>query len=440
MRHDNVVALVDRLLSTSPDDLDKAACDQRLRDTARLRNILGSLDIATIRRLKALHDQGRSEPIEHTLGAEGGQSAAGAENTRDREEAAGELPGFEHALGDGDVSTEHLDAMAMALKMLSVHPELVEQFKAHEAELLEHATHDGVDAFRTRCRKFAKHLIGRADLEAGNKERERQRRRANVRTWRDKATGMWHLHAELDPERGSVVDRALQVELNRLRAEDQDTGGEPTPFAQLRVGALVSAMSSTSDGSPGRAEIVVHVDWDHLRGEVLVAAREGAVELPDEHGAALAGHGILDADGVLCETVDGVPLNVETVRRLACDADILPAVMDSNGIVKDMGRGARSATKGQRHRLSTMHATCVGPDCRTPYSKCHIHHVVFWGHLGKTDEEILVPVCSRHHHDLHEGGYRIEFDSGRRIVWMRPDGTIFHQGSTINRRSHLDAA
>ncbi len=86
-----------------------------------------------------------------------------------------------------------------------------------------------------------------------------------------------------------------------------------------------------------------------------------------------------------------------------------------------------------------MHSTCVGPQCRVGFSKCHIHHVVFWGHLGRTDEDVLVPVCSRHHHDLHEGGYRITIDTDRHVTWHRPDGTPY---ATVhpNRRNHANAA
>jgi hypothetical protein len=440
MRSEEAVELLAGVLAAPPDGMDREACTRRLREIARLRGVLGAAEIATSRRLGVLAEQGRGEPVEHSLGRAGGRSAAAAENTRDREQAAGELPGFEDALGEGAVSTEHLDALAMALKLLAVHPELVAEFKAAEAELLEHAASEGVDAFRRRCRKFAKALIGRADLEAGSKERDRQRARANVKTWRDKDTGMWHLHAELDPERGAIVDRMLQQELARLRSQDQDTGDTPLPFMQLKVDALVSAMSTTGDGSPGRALVAVLIDWDHLRGDVAAAADRGAVQMSPEYRMALGGSGELDGDGVLCETIDGNPLHVETVRRLACDADILPAVMDSSGIVKDMGRGARSATPGQKARLSTMHATCVGPECRVPFSKCHIHHVVFWGLLGNTDEEVLVPVCSRHHHDLHEGGYRIQLDGDRNIAWHRPDGTEFWRGSSIDRRDNPNAA
>ncbi|MDX2379021.1 MAG: DUF222 domain-containing protein, partial [Acidimicrobiia bacterium] len=228
-------------------------------------------------------------------------------------------------------------------------------------------------------------------------------------TFVDSKTGMWRLDAQLDPVRGAIVDRHLQAELARLRAQDQQTGTEPVPFMQLKVDALVSAMSTSGDGVPARPELMVHVDWDWLRGQT------------SETG--------------LCETVDGVELPVETVRRMACDAGILPAVMSGDGVVKDMGRSARTATPGQRSRLATMHATCgLGP-CQVPSSLCRIHHVTFWGqHDGPTDEDNLIPVCDKHHHLLHEGGWALELTADRTATWRMPDETIYWHGSTIDRR------
>ncbi|MDX2379964.1 MAG: hypothetical protein QNM02_09435, partial [Acidimicrobiia bacterium] len=90
-------------------------------------------------------------------------------------------------------------------------------------------------------------------------------------TFVDSKTGMWRLDAQLDPVRGAIVDRHLQAELARLRAQDQQTGTEPVLFMQLKVDALVSAMSTSGDGVPARPELVVHVDWDWLRGQTSEA-------------------------------------------------------------------------------------------------------------------------------------------------------------------------
>ena len=40
----------------------------------------------------------------------------------------------------------------------------------------------------------------------------------------------------------------------------------------------------------------------------------------------------------LCETSDGIPLPPETVRRLACEAAIVPIMLNSAGEVLDCGR------------------------------------------------------------------------------------------------------
>jgi hypothetical protein len=414
-----VGALLATVLAESPDELDREGCHRRLRDLCRLRNVLGGEEIRTTRRLKALAADGRCEPAEAALGDHGGLSGRDAGRAADREEIAGSLPGFEDALSDGEVTAGHLDALAAAVQMLEAHPELVEEFRCHEEDLLGHAAGENVDVFRRRCRTLAKSLIARADAASAGNELARQQARSTVRTWTDKATGMFHLHAEVDPERGAILDRQLQLELARLRAEDQQTGDQPTAFMQLKVNALVTALSSSGDGVPGRPELVVHVDWQWL--------------LDAMHDNAVSGY-------ELCETVDGVALPVDTVRRLACDADILPAVMNGDGLVKDMGRSTRTATPAQRARLSAMYATCGHRECKVAFSKCRIHHIRFWGLHGPTDEDNLIPLCDKHHHLVHEGGWTLQMTPDRVATWRLPDGTVYFQGPTINRRDQVAAA
>jgi hypothetical protein len=127
------------------------------------------------------------------------------------------------------------------------------------------------------------------------------------------------------------------------------------------------------------------------------------------------------------------------VRRLACDAGILPAVMGGNSLVKDMGRATRTATSAQRARSAAMHATCAHPGCGVEFSRCRIHHVTFWGeHLGPTDEDNPLPVCDKHHHLIHEGGWTLTMTPDRVATWSLPDGTIYPTGSTIDRHTNKD--
>ena len=44
----------------------------------------------------------------------------------------------------------------------------------------------------------------------------------------------------------------------------------------------------------------------------------------------------------------------------------------------------------------------------------------------------LVPLCSVHHHLVHEGGWTLTLHPDRSIELRRPDGTVHHEGSTVD--------
>ncbi len=67
------------------------------------------------------------------------------------------------------------------------------------------------------------------------------------------------------------------------------------------------------------------------------------------------------------------------------------------------------------------------------FEHCQIHHVIFWRFNGRTDISNLVPVCSKHHHLAHEGGWTLTMTPDRTVTWTRPDGTIHSTHNTINR-------
>ena len=135
----------------------------------------------------------------------------------------------------------------------------------------------------------------------------------------------------------------------------------------------------------------------------------------------------------VCETADGIPLPPETVRRLACEAAIVPIVLNGAGEVLDCGREHRVANRAQRRALRAMYRTCGYPGCDVTFDRCDIHHVIEWLRFGSTDLDNLLPLCSRHHHLVHEGRWRLTLDKHRVLTVHRPDGTRHFHGSTINR-------
>jgi hypothetical protein len=131
---------------------------------------------------------------------------------------------------------------------------------------------------------------------------------------------------------------------------------------------------------------------------------------------------------------DGTPIPPATVRRLCCDANLIPVVLDGDSVPVDVGRASRLATPDQRRALAAMYARCGFPDCHVTFGQCRIHHVTAWTTGGTTDLGNMIPLCSTHHHLVHEGGWTLTVDPDRQITLIQPDGTTWFEGVSSNRR------
>ncbi len=390
-------------------------------DLKRLRSWLAAAEVRAARRAQTLEAGGRCESVESMASRNGGRSGRGARDLGRRTELCDEMPDVEAALAAGDISSEHVDAVAKATRGLD--GDAKAEFTDLASDIVDEATRTGVDGFERSMRDLAASIKARHDAQSGVDELETQRKASEVCRWIDDRTGMHHTHLALDPVRDARLHSAVNAELARLRATDQ----RETPWAQLLVDAFVDAVAGTpavaagsdhpaddsSDAVSGRVdrvpEITVLIDWQNL--------------LDDAAGAGI------------CETDNGIPLPVATVRRLCCDAEILPAVLGADGEVLDAGRSARTASRAQRRALRAMQRGFAHPDCRVGFDACRIHHVRWWWNdRGRTDIDNLLPLCETHHHLVHEGGWTLTMTPDRIATWRRPDGTIFHQETTIDRR------
>ena len=235
-------------------------------------------------------------------------------------------------------------------------------------------------------------------------ELEEQRKQSKISRWVDQQTGMHKTLIECDPVTDRQIWSAIQRERGRLRRRNQQNR-VTVGWDRLTVDALVEAVGGP--GGSSRAALVVHLDVDSLTG--------------GRHAATM------------CETDSGVAVPVETARRLACEADLIPVVLDGRGVVLDQGRAKRLATAEQRTAIEAMSATCVHPDCTVSIDDCRIHHITPWEHGGRTDLSGLAPVCEPHHHLVHEGGWTLTMTADRVATWIRPDGEEYATCSTLNR-------
>lgn len=87
----------------------------------------------------------------------------------------------------------------------------------------------------------------------------------------------------------------------------------------------------------------------------------------------------------LGRTLTDDQLTPAALRRLACDAEILPTVMGTDPAPLDLGRTTRLATPAQRLALWLRDRGCTYPGCSIPPTWCDAHHVIHWCDGGPTD-------------------------------------------------------
>lgn len=411
MDHDRADAAWAAAVGADADALERDGLDEVLVAVRLARARLDAVEMRVSRRLRYLAEQGRSEHAERAIADTTGRSHRDARDVTARDELCDEHPALEDALDAGDLTAAHLDAMHAATRNL---PEAVRaEYLSHTDELLARAEHVSLEAFQRECRALAKHCLAQSRRGDEVDELAEQRAASKIRRWVDSATGMHHTLLELDPVRDAKLNAAISRELARLRATDRTS---EQPWQQVMVDAALNAITGDVGGeaAPGRAV-------DRVPEITLVADMCRLVDLAEQAG--------------VCETDNGTPIPAATVRRLCCDAEIIPVVMDGPSTVLDEGRSKRTATREQRRALRSMHRTCAHPGCGVGFDACRIHHVAHWlEHHGPTDLHNLLPLCERHHHLVHEGNWTLSLDRSRVATWTRPDGIVHHGGSTVDRR------
>ncbi|GAA3149430.1 hypothetical protein GCM10010530_80880 [Kribbella aluminosa] len=153
---------------------------------------------------------------------------------------------------------------------------------------------------------------------------------------------------------------------------------------------------------------------------------------PAGHGAKATITVTIDLDDLTSATADatgqtvyGDALSAAAIRRLACDANVIPLVLGSTSEPLDVGRRERLVTKHTRHALNARDRGCVV--CAAPPVMCDAHHLTSWLDGGPTALTNLVLLCRRHHVDLHAGRWHITITNGKvhiaRPTWANPPST-----------------
>lgn len=102
----------------------------------------------------------------------------------------------------------------------------------------------------------------------------------------------------------------------------------------------------------------------------------------------------IEQAGVLAS---GERVTAGELRRMACDANVLPIVLGSTSQPLDVGREQRLVTPAIRKALEARDKGCAFPGCRVPASGCEAHHIIPWWMGGTTSLSNLVLLCPHHH-------------------------------------------
>jgi hypothetical protein len=100
----------------------------------------------------------------------------------------------------------------------------------------------------------------------------------------------------------------------------------------------------------------------------------------------------------------GEHLSPGAARRLACEAGIIPAVLNGKSQVLDLGRKRRFHTEAQRIAKTVQTGGCEVDGCDWPPGMTHLHHPVRWADGGQTNRDGIM-ICPKHHARAHDARY-----------------------------------
>ncbi|KAA9153540.1 DUF222 domain-containing protein, partial [Amycolatopsis acidicola] len=350
-------------------------------DARGLAGPLGYRDTAAlVREMFALNPADARRMVTHARALNAGVSPSGA-----RIEAA--LPRVADALAEGAIGPEQVETIHAAVHALPATASTDDRAVA-EKILCEAASVSEPRIVARLGREIAQRLDPDGHQPDDQDPARPQRRLDITERHNGGITGSF----DLDTETGALLTTLLSP-LTTPRASD-DGPDLRTPserrgdaFADILRLAAHSPDIPTEAGEP--ATLLVSVTLDQLTTGL--------------------GHGLLDG----YET-----LSAAHIRRMACDAKIVPVVLGAHSETLDIGRATRIVPRRIRRALIRRDKGCTFPSCARKAKWTQAHHIIPWAQGGPTSLANLTLLCSHHHHVLHRTPWRIRMIHGH--PWYLP--------------------
>ncbi len=328
----------------------------------------------------------------------------------------------------GKTSLDHVTVVARAASASQAREESLPEADGIFARLASRTTPD-------HLKRAVDRWADLIDAQAATEEFSKRAEKANlhVSTTMDR---MVRVQGLLDAETGAAFLAALDATRDKLY-RTRNEAGESAPNARA-AGRLVSQQNVDAlrqllnlatahpDMATGTGGVPVHIAVT----TTLEALKIDLAAATDSHGTAATAS---EADGKLTDPYGGKPpvlsgagdcvgigvqIPAATARRLACDAEILPIVMNSRSQILDVGRRTRVISSALRLAIELRDEHCRFPRCDAPIQE--IHHLIFWANGGPTNQSNLAGLCRHHHHTVHERGFTLTGDANHDLILTPP--------------------
>lgn len=387
----------------------------RMSDTA---TAIGSAGIERVDRVGAVRGQGFVSTATWLIGTQRWSKRTAARAVSTARALGRDLPATRRAWLRAEINGVHVDVVATSLpKALSAVDDHSRETSRDEAEqvLVEISRHYSADHTRTAMRRLAK----AADQDGATESSIAAAAASSLRLVH--VGDGWRITGWLDDETGAALQTALEGKRN-------------TAF---HSGETTTATTPADDSSADTARAS---SYDHLNAVALGELVRDALRSGDA-GSIAGERAHLDVVVTLHELRAGIghgeivtssagslPLDIDALRRIACDADlrrvvtsgqhadphsgrpidpVVARLLQAPSEVLDYGRSQRLVPTGLRRRLALRDGGCVFPHCPRPPSRTEAHHVRHWADGGGTSLDNLALLCSRHHHAIHHDGWEL---------------------------------
>ena len=292
------------------------------------------------------------------------------------------------ALATGQVLVDQATAIMQAVDALpdGLDPALVEQAEHH---LIGQAAHFDAHGL-TNLGKGLLHVIDPDTADAHYARLLEREERAAAQTMRltlaDLGDGTTRLRGTLPTTQAQALRKQLLAfAAPKHRAAIHGTAQEPTGERLPGPQRLGQALCEWIERYPTNR-------LPHTGG--LTATVVVTIPLQTLHNGLEPG--VLDT---------GTTISPGQARRLACEAGIIPMILDGDSQPLDVGRRRRFHTKAQRLAIAHRDQTCTAQGCDWPPGLCHIHHNNPWAVGGSTSVKDGRLLCPQHHTRAHDPRY-----------------------------------